>query len=101
LGSGEEEINNIMKIKNFTDKLLKEFEKEITDQVFLYIESNKELMHDYLLTVTEQTELKVVNSQIAQAIGKRYGLSAKGIKNNEPKSKLIQGYEEFELPKSN
>jgi hypothetical protein len=97
---GRKQTNNIMKIKDFTDKLLEEFEKEITDQVFIYIESNRELMHDYLLTVTEQTELKVVNSQIAQAIGKRYGLTTNGIKNQNPKSKLIQGYEEFESNKS-
>ena len=88
-----------MKINDFTNKLLEAYEKELTDQVFLYIESNAELMHDYLLTVAELSELKVVNSQIAQAIGKRYDLSTNGIKIHEPKSKLIQGYEEFELSK--
>lgn len=85
-----------MTIKTFTDKLLKEFDEELTDQVFLYIQSNREIMHDYLLTVSHYEEVKIVNSKIAQAIKQHYVLTTKNQINNNPKSNLIQSYEKFE-----
>jgi hypothetical protein len=84
-----------MSIANFTDKLLEEFDKNMTDQVFLFIESNRDLMKAYLHTVAEYDDLKVVNSQIAQAICKHYNRISTNKSNNAPKSKLIQSFEEF------
>lgn len=84
-----------MNLKDFTDTLMSEFDKNLTDIVFLYIESNKELMEDYLKVVSNNSELKVVNSQIARAIEKHYTLQSTGIRNEKPKSQLIKSYEEF------
>ncbi len=86
-----------MELKIFTDELFVEFDKQITDQVFLFIESNPKLIHDYLNTVANQGDLRIVNSLIAQAIGKHYGLTSMNKKNNTPKSVLIKSFEEFEL----
>ncbi len=83
-----------MEIKDFTSKLIAAFDKQITDQVFLFIESERELMSNYLNTVANN-ELNVVNSSIAKAIKKHYELQNLDSKNESPKSKLIESYEEF------
>lgn len=73
------------------------FEKEITDQIFLFIENDKELLNQYhdVLSESEARQLKCVHSNIAQMIADRYGLEKNGVKVNEPKSKLIQTYSQL------
>jgi hypothetical protein len=78
----------------FTKKVLDRFSKEITDQVFLYIQNDKELMRDYLHLINKN-DLKIVNSSIAKAIKSRYNLTNLA-KKGKPESSLIQSYEEFE-----
>jgi hypothetical protein len=83
----------MIKIDDFTNKVLNSYSKEITDQVFLYIQNDRELMHEYL-TLINSNDIRYVNSQIAKAIKERYGLTPlenKGV----PKSSLIQSFEEF------
>ncbi len=80
-------------IDDFNQKTLDLFTQQITDEVFLFIQNNRELMHDYLNLVSKN-DLNVVNSGIAKAIKKRYSLENKDTKGN-PKSLLIQSYEEF------
>lgn len=81
------------RINEFSNQLLDKFSEEITDQVFLFIQNDKELMHQYLNLISKK-EIKSVNSSIAKSIKKRYNLSNKS-KNTEPKSILIQSFEEF------
>ena len=82
-----------MEQKKFTEKVMDRFTKEITDQVFLFIQNDKELLREYLHLLNE-TKLNSVNSNIAKAIKKRYNLTNLESK-GEPKSLLILDYEEF------
>ena len=83
-------------ISQFTQSVLNEFTERLTDQVFLFIENDRELLEQYLHTV-EGKELDTVNAHIAQAIKRHFGLESKGEKCNTPNSKLIQGYEKFTI----
>lgn len=85
-----------MELNEFKTRLLEEFDSAITNQVFQFIESDRDLMHDYLNTVSTNG-LKTVNSEIAKAVKKHYGLKNCEIKNKMPQSKLIQSYEVFEM----
>ena len=73
-------------ISRFTQSVLKEFRQRLTDQVFLFIENDRELLGQYLHTV-EGKELDTVNAHIAQAIKRHFGLESKGEKCNTPNSK--------------
>ena len=83
-------------ISQFTQSVLNEFTERLTDQVFLFIENDRELLGQYLHTV-EGKELDTVIAHIAQAIKRHFGLESKGEKCNTPNSKLIQGYEKFTI----
>ena len=83
-------------ISQFTQSVLNEFTERLTDQVFLFIENDRELLGQYLHTV-EGKELDTVNAHIAQAIKRHFGLESKGEKCNTPNSKLIQGYDKFTI----
>jgi hypothetical protein len=80
-------------INTFTKKTLDRFAKEMTDQVFVFIQKDRELMHDYLMLLSKHN-LKNLNSTIAKAVKKRFVLTNK-INKGTPKSTLIQSYEEF------
>lgn len=67
----------------------------ITDTVFLMIESNRQLMHDYLQTIATQGNVAYVNSEIAKEIKRFFGLN-NAVENRYPNSVLIQSYMEFQ-----
>lgn len=83
----------------FLNLLFERFESQITDNIFCFVQNDKELMKAYLDLVAENGNLQFVNSHIAQEIAKRYGLEYLRLSEKEPKSKLIQTYSE--LRKSN
>tara|TARA_R110001592_G_scaffold2598_2_gene15031 strand:- start:325 stop:579 length:255 start_codon:yes stop_codon:yes gene_type:complete len=83
-----------MEIKNFTQKVLKKFNKQITDEIFLFIQNDRELLHDYLLLLNNHT-LDTLNVNIAKQIKDNYGFESGAIC-KDPKSKLIQSFTEFE-----
>ena len=64
---------------------------DITDRFFCYLQCNRELLGDYLNTVAETGDVKVVNSHIAQYLCDKYKLQS-GEMNHYPYSYLIQGY---------
>jgi hypothetical protein len=79
-----------MEIKEFLEKVIAGKNRRITDDFFLFIQNDRELMKDYLYLVQEH-DLQTVNQQIARGIEAEYGLIACG-ENNEPESKLITTY---------
>ncbi|WP_166962046.1 hypothetical protein [Yeosuana marina] len=85
-----------MDVKQFMNQVFEKFNSQITDEIFLCIENDKSLLHDYLKLI-ETNKLNVLNSNIAKSIKAKYGLENKDLKNKTPKSKLIQSYEQFEL----
>lgn len=82
-------------MKDFCDKLITTFEKQITDNIFCFIQNDKELMKDYLNLVAKQGNLGVVNRYIGKRIAERYNLQSKNLK-GVPTSNLIQTYSELE-----
>ena len=83
-----------MTLQEYSDKLLSKFSKEITDQVFLSIQNNRELMHEYLRLVSEEG-IDSVNQEIGRSVKKRYKLSNSDSRQDAPKSMLIKSHQEF------
>lgn len=67
--------------------------KRITDEVFLEIQNNRELMHHYLRAV-EKDGLDTVNRCIAKQVKESYGLDNEDREHN-PSSTLIQSHQKF------
>ncbi|MDO8579157.1 MAG: hypothetical protein Q7R50_08300 [Dehalococcoidales bacterium] len=82
-----------MTLEQFQKKALKEFTKEITDIFFLYIESDEELMHDYLRIIGRGSNLDETNMALGAAVKQWFRLE-NGKVNQEPISKLIESYTE-------
>ena len=82
-------------LNNFTNKVLDVFSKEITDQVFLTIQNDRQLMHEYLKLVGSKG-LAVVNQQIGKAVKRRFELANDVERQEQPKSTLIQSHTRFE-----
>ena len=79
-----------MAIKEFVEKVIAEKNKRIIDEVFLFIQNDRELLKEYLYLV-EKNDLQTVNQQIAKGVEAEYDLVACG-ENNDPDSKLITTY---------
>ena len=82
-------------MNEFLNRLFEKFELQITDNIFCFIQNDKELMKAYLDLVAESGDLQYVNSHIAQEIAKQYGLERISPSNNDPRSNLIQTYSEL------
>lgn len=87
---GQERRLTIM--NEFASELFEKFEAQITDQVFCFIENDRELMKAYLDLVAQTGDLRAVNSGIAQQVATHYGLKDSGERCSEPQSLLIQSY---------
>jgi nitrogenase subunit NifH len=83
-----------MELKEFIEELLAKKNARITDEVFLLIEKDRDLMKKYLKLV-EEKKLQTVNSQIARAVVKKYGLESDTVRNYEPESVLVTSYKEL------
>ena len=90
--SQNEEI--YMTTQGLANKVIQSFNKKITDEVFLHIQNDRELMHDYLRTVSEHG-IDKVNKKIGMTVRQTYGLS-KVDREKEPASTLIQSHQKFE-----
>ncbi|MBA7651336.1 hypothetical protein ES703_59155 [subsurface metagenome] len=82
-----------MTLKEFQDKALEQFTREITDIFFSYIENDSELMHDYLRIVGRENDLDTTNRKLGEAVKNWFRLE-NGEVNDEPESYLIESYTE-------
>ena len=81
----------------FCQDVLSKFNDNITDAVFCYIQSDKNLMCRYLDLIRHRKKGKqTVNSQLAQAITREFGLKSTKQKNEAPNSVLIESFSELE-----
>jgi len=80
-------------IIKFADKVISQKNKSITDEIFLLIQKDKDLMQEYLRLVQNE-KIDSVNTQIGKRIKESYGLKD-GKRNNNPLSTLIKSYQEF------
>lgn len=79
-----------MTTEQFAQKVTDKFNEELTDLIFLYIENDAELMHDYLRLVSDK-DLDTVNKALGRKIKEKFGVENLERSNN-PKSKLIKSY---------
>lgn len=82
-------------IAEFADEVLAQFSSTITDQVFLLIQNDKELMHRYLRLV-EESGLDTVNKVIGKKVKSKFNLVNRPEREDSPQSTLIQSHQIFE-----
>tara|TARA_A100001391_G_scaffold203337_2_gene195411 strand:+ start:40 stop:297 length:258 start_codon:yes stop_codon:yes gene_type:complete len=82
-----------MDITQFTKKTIDKFTVEITDNLFLLIQNDQELMQDYL-NLLANNDRQIINSSVAKAIKKTFNLENIG-ESQTPKSTLIKSFEQF------
>lgn len=84
-------------LSKFCQDVLNEFDENIADAVFCYVQSNKTLMCRYLALVRKHDKGKqIVNSQLAQAITREFDLKSTKHQNKTPNSVLIESFSELE-----
>ena len=76
---------------DFIDEVLSKFDEQITDNIFCFIQNDRELMKKYLETVASTGNLQDVNKQIGREIVRHYRLKGYS-KNIDPKSILISSF---------
>ena len=69
--------------------------KRITNEIFLLIQNDSELMLKYLRAV-EEYGLDTVNQQIGKAVKARYQLENINEREDNPSCTLIQSHQKFE-----
>ena len=76
-------------------KAIEKLNKKITNEVFLIIQSDKDLMYDYLKAI-EDKGLDVVNRAIGLEVKKQYKLVNINDREENPSCTLIQSHQKFE-----
>ncbi len=81
-------------VQAFMDIVLNQFEQDITDIVFNYIQNDRDLMKHYLTLLADNNnlDLKSLNSQIPKVICQRYGLQNAGSGRRKATSLLMSTY---------
>ena len=69
--------------------------KRITNEIFLLIQNDRRLMHEYLRAV-EKNGLDTVNQQIGKAVKVQYQLININEREDNPSCTLIQSHQKFE-----
>ena len=82
-----------VKIK-IAKKAIGVFNKRITDEIFLLIQNDKNLMFDYLRAI-EKYGLDKVNQIIGKEVEKSYNLTKIKERENNPSSTLIKSHQKF------
>lgn len=83
-------------MNEFFEKVCNQFDKHITDEIFLFIQNDRELMSEYLHLVASNGNLDTVNSNLAKHISKHYGIVNSNETEENPQSTLIQTHAKFE-----
>ncbi len=82
-------------ISDFAEKVLNQFKDQITDTFFLSIQSDRELMREYL-DLIHKHGVYGVNPQIGKAIKEQFKLKISLSRQHEPISTLITSHQMFE-----
>ena len=78
----------------FIDKLLKQYDEMcVTDKVFCFLQSDKELMHEYLILL-DKYKRQGINPLLGKEIKNHFRLTALS-QNDKPQSVLIQSFTEL------
>ena len=82
-----------MTLRQFQQRALTQFTREITDIFFCYIENDEELLQDYQRVIGRDSNLDETNMSLGAAVKEWFHLE-NGDVNRDPKSKLIRSYTE-------
>lgn len=80
--------------KDIAKKAISKLNKRITNEVFLIIQNDRELMHEYLRAV-DKHGLDNVNRQIGKAVSEAYKLTNLDDREDDPSCTLIQSHQKF------
>ncbi len=81
--------------KAIADKAIKIMNKRITNEIFMIIQNNRDIMHDYLRAV-ERKGLDTVNQTIGKEVKRAYKLDNIDDRENNPACTLIQSHKKFQ-----
>ncbi|HCT93309.1 MAG: hypothetical protein A2X19_00490 [Bacteroidetes bacterium GWE2_39_28] len=84
-----------MTSKKIADAAIKILNQKITNEIFLIIQNDRELMHNYLRAV-ESNGLDNVNQTIGKEVKKAYKLKNLNDREDNPTCTLIQSHQKFE-----
>ena len=85
----------MMNSSEIAREAIKKFNKKITNEIFLTIQNDRELMKEYLRCV-EKERLDNVNKTIGKVIKKSYNLENIDDRKDSPSCTLIQSHQKFE-----
>lgn len=88
-------MSEIMNAKEIAQKAIAILNKKITNEVFLTIQNDRDLMLAYLRAV-ETDGLNTVNQTIGKEVKRAYQLINMNEREDNPSCKLIQSYQMFE-----
>ena len=86
---------NSERMEKFVQRVIAAMNKRITDEVFLLIQNDRDLMQGYL-EFAEDGKRKTLNQQIGKAVKDAYGLANADFRIENPKSTLIKSHQAFE-----
>ncbi len=81
--------------KQIAEKSIKKMNKKITNEIFLIIQNDKNLMREYLRAI-ESNGLDTTNQTIGKEIKKAYDLININDREDSPSCTLIQSHQKFE-----
>lgn len=81
--------------KEIALQAISKMNKKITNEIFLIIQNDRELMHEYLRAL-ETNGLDTVNQTIGKEVKNAYQLTNINDREDDPKCTLIQSHQKFE-----
>lgn len=84
-----------MDANEIADLAISKMNKRITNEIFLIIQNDRDLMHEYLRAI-DGGHLDYVNQTIGKAVKKAYNLVNINDREENPSCTLIQSHQKFE-----
>lgn len=84
-----------MTSKEIAQEAIAKMNKRITNEIFLIIQNDRELMHQYLRAV-EANGLDSLNQSIGKEVKKAYKLTNLNDREDNPSCTLIQSHQKFD-----
>lgn len=85
----------MLTVKEIAEEAISRLNKRITNEVFLIIQNDRDLMHEYLRAV-DNDGLNTVNQQIGKQVKISYRLKNMNDREDNPSCTLIQSHQKFE-----
>jgi len=84
-----------MKPREIAQEAIGKMNKQITNEIFMIIQNNRELMYEYLRAV-EANGLDSVNQIIGREVKTAYQLTNIDDREDDPSCTLVQSHQKFE-----